>query len=47
MKPFKKAHRITEDKRKIKNFPQIAFGIFFYPQIVMRKLSQTDLFNQI
>jgi len=44
MKPFKKAHRITEDKRKNQRFPQISFlsacghgqagGNFFYPQNV-------------
>jgi hypothetical protein len=27
--------RITADKREINNFPQIAFGNFFYPQTVI------------
>jgi len=32
------AGHLTADKRKIKDFPQIAFGNFFYPQIVICSL---------
>jgi len=36
---------ITADKREIKDFPQIAFGNFFYPPSVIRHTTRRLLNN--